>query len=428
MKSLLIIIFVRMGNGKALKKFHVSRKCSTFAAMKEMIFTSMPMFVCLFWSVMTALSLVHEGFRRYNVRLLVFMVTAMMLYWGHCVFFNRETDLVAVSDTIYCTCNLAVYPLYLIYIASLTDRSAHRLWRILLLLPTVLGGLVVGCLYGLMSGEETLHFIETYLYGNTCSGLTGLPLLQAYVHNACKLVFALQIPYVVWAGLRRIRQFDEVLNAVYADTEQRTLHPMRIMLWLFLVTSAVSILFNAIGRALFATSIWRLAVPSVLFSALLFAIGYVGYRQRFSILDVEQDESRADSVEPEAAEHDAEPSVLRQHIEQLVEGEQLYLRPDLKLMDLVVALHSNRNYVYNAINREMGISFSDYINGLRVEHACRLMHQNHDMLMQEVAEQSGFMSNASFYRNFRRVKGCGPREYLTTLTDTTQNHGTSLEQ
>ena len=384
--------------------------------MKEMIITSMPMFVCLFWSVMLALNL-WERYRPYNVRLLVFMLTAMLLYWGHCVFFNRLDSLLPVSDVIYVSCNLAVYPLYLIYIASLTDRRDYHKWHYLWMVPTVLGGMAVALLYAFMSPAEAQQFVEHYLYGGTLQGLTGAALTQAYVHNACKVVFALQIPLVLWQGFRRIRLFNQLVNAVYADTEQKTLHSLRVMLWLFVFTSVMSVLFNTIGRYPFAASLWVLAFPSVLFSVLLFALGYVGYRQKFSILDVEQDESRTDAV-VEASGRVAETSELLQRIRQLVEEEQLYLKPDLKIVDLVVKLHSNRSYVYNAINREMGISFSDYINGLRVQHACRLIQADHSLLMQHVADQSGFMSMASFYRNFKTVMGLGPKEYLQNLIET----------
>lgn len=384
--------------------------------MKEMIVTSMPMFVCLFWSIMLALNL-WERYRPYNVRLLIFMLTATVLYWGHCVFFNRSDSLIPLSDVCYVTSNLAVYPLYLVYIASLTDRREYHKWHYLLLLPTLVGGLAVALIYCLMSPAETQQFVEQYLYGGTLQGLTGAARVQAYVHNVCKVTFALQIPFVLWQGFRRIRIFNHLVSTVYADTEQRTLHPLRVMLWLFVFTSLVSVLFNAIGRYPFAGSMGILMFPSLLFSVLLFSLGYVGYRQKFSILDVEQDESQTDAVLAESG-GDAEASELLQRIRQLVENEQFYLKPDLKIVDLVVKLRSNRSYVYNAINREMGMSFSDYINGLRVQHACRLMQADHSLLMQHVAEQSGFMSMASFYRNFKTVMGLGPKEYLQNLIET----------
>jgi len=84
--------------------------------MTAMIFTAMPMFVCLFWSVMLTLDMLTEGRSRQRTCLLIFMLSASVLYFGHCVFFNHNTELIPVSDTLYCAANLSVYPLYYIYI------------------------------------------------------------------------------------------------------------------------------------------------------------------------------------------------------------------------------------------------------------------------------------------------------------------------
>jgi YesN/AraC family two-component response regulator len=115
-------------------------------------------------------------------------------------------------------------------------------------------------------------------------------------------------------------------------------------------------------------------------------------------------------VEPEQAVASVSNG-LRQRIEKLMHDEQLYLQPNLKISDLAQQLGSNRNYIYNAINVEMGLSFSDYVNGMRVEHAQQLMRQQPDLLLSEVAVNSGFSSTVSFYRAFKKFAGCAPKDW-----------------
>jgi AraC-like DNA-binding protein len=67
--------------------------------------------------------------------------------------------------------------------------------------------------------------------------------------------------------------------------------------------------------------------------------------------------------------------------------------------------------IYNIINREMGMSFSEYVNRLRVQHAARLLDEGRDLSHAELAERSGFSSITSFYRNFKLYAGCSPKEY-----------------
>jgi len=375
--------------------------------MKEMIFTVMPMFVCLFWFVMLALDLKEHRNQRPRMQLLLFMGAATLLYWGHCVFFNHATDLLPLSDTLYTGANLAVYPLYYLYITSLTTRSSeHRLgW--LILLPALLGAICVGGLYILMSPDESLQFIITYLYKGERLGLTGLPVAQAFTHDICKVLFALQIIPILVAGRHRMRQYDQLLNSIYSDTEGKSLQSLHYMLIAFVATSVLSFVANIIGRHYFVNSLWLLGLPSTLFSTMLFTIGYIGYRQHFSITDIENDEQQADEEIPEQKAIQE----LRARIEKLMKDEKLYLQPNLKIVDLVKRLGSNRNYIYQAINRDMGMPFNEYVNRMRIDHAERLIVQHPEKTLNEISDLSGFTSSTSFYRNFKLFRGVSPKEF-----------------
>ena len=133
--------------------------------MKAIIFTVMPMFVCLFWTVMLTISL-RERFNKARAHLLVFMIVASILYWGHCIFFNHDKALVPLADTLYSVANLSVYPLYYLYICSLTKRdyTIHLQW--MWLTPAIFSGIIIGSLYLMMDATQTERFIENYLYRN----------------------------------------------------------------------------------------------------------------------------------------------------------------------------------------------------------------------------------------------------------------------
>ena len=90
-----------------------------------MIFTVMPMFVCLFWTTLLALDLLTGKRSRNRLLLTIFMLTATVLYFGHCAFFNHNTPIIPLTDTLYSIANLAVYPLYYLYICALTLRRGH---------------------------------------------------------------------------------------------------------------------------------------------------------------------------------------------------------------------------------------------------------------------------------------------------------------
>lgn len=371
--------------------------------MLAILVSSLPMIVCGVLSVLIVLSL-YDCRNMAKTRLLFFMATATLLYLAHFIYFNRLMAVIPLTDAIYCFCNLAVFPLYYLYIEELTDYRPNRWRQALCLLPSLLGGMAVGLLYILMDRQEMTLFIEHYLYGNEFASLSGLIFWQAMIHVAVRIVFALQVPLVLYFGFRRITAYNAVVETNYSDIEGKRIVWVKTLLVLFAVTSLVSFVFNLIGRQRFIDEVVPLAIPAVLFSMLLLLIGHVGLNQRFSVQDIEAEVF----LESEPIPEDCAYSELLEKIRKLMSEEKLYLYPNLKVSDLARLLNSNRNYIYNAINVEMGISFSDYINSQRIDYASQLLEANPKLSINDVMFKSGFTSTSAFYRNFKKFKGITP--------------------
>lgn len=371
--------------------------------MLAILVSSLPMIVCGVLSVLIVLSL-YDCRNMAKTRLLFFMATATLLYLAHFIYFNRLMAVIPLTDAIYCFCNLAVFPLYYLYIEELTDYRPNRWRQALCLLPSLLGGMAVGLLYILMDRQEMTLFIEHYLYGNEFASLSGLTFWQAMIHVAVRIVFALQVPLVLYFGFRRITAYNAVVETNYSDIEGKRIVWVKTLLVLFAVTSLVSFVFNLIGRQRFIDEAVPLAIPAVLFSMLLLLIGHVGLNQRFSVQDIEAEVF----LESEPIPEDCAYSELLEKIRKLMSEEKLYLYPNLKVSDLARLLNSNRNYIYNAINVEMGISFSDYINSQRIDYASQLLKAHPELSINDVMFKSGFTSTSAFYRNFKKFKGITP--------------------
>ena len=106
-----------------------------------------------------------------------------------------------------------------------------------------------------------------------------------------------------------------------------------------------------------------------------------------------------------------------ERISRLMDQDRLYLRSDLKVQDVAVALQTNSSYVSECINSLRGQSFSQFVNTCRVRHAQELLRRQPDLKTTIVATESGFSTEASFFRNFKAVTGMTPREWLTTLSE-----------
>jgi len=390
---------------------------------------SMPIIVCAVFAMLMLLDL--RG-RRERYVLAIFFIVATLLYLGHGIFFSRILPLIPLSDTIYSFCNLAVYPLYYLYLESVTsdDIKGFKIRKRITLLPAVVCSLTIGMLYLLMNDKEIAQFIPTYLYAERGSELTGMAWWQTVAHMVTKSIFALQIIPVVHFGSRSIVRFNQRVEASFADTEGRSLHRQKVLLWIFLATSLASFVCNIIGRQWFDSSAWLLSVPSFLFSALLFCVGREGLMLNFSIQEImeaeqevmpneEKDSEASDEV---SATNDDSVSAIDQsdhllqietnrtsakgrkmeHIVQRIVDEQLYLQPDLQLNGLATLLCTNRTYISDAIRKEKGMTFYEFINDLRIQHAQKLMKEYPEMAIYEIYTQSGYSNYPTFRRNFVR--------------------------
>ena len=165
------------------------------------------------------------------------------------------------------------------------------------------------------------------------------------------------------------------------------------------------------GRQYFATSVWLLAIPSILFSAMLFAVSYVGYSRKYVALQLQKDmEEEKVEQEPNEVNEPATADKFGPILKRMMEEQQLYLQPDIKINELAQQVGTCRTYLSNYLNQELGVSFSGYINRQRIEYAKALMTQSPDLTLAEVAVASGFASVTSFVRNYKKFVGKAPRE------------------
>ena len=359
---------------------------------------SLPLITCALFSMLILLEWYNRQLREQHT-LFAFMLTATLLYVGHYIYFNRAADLLPLSDILYVSANLTVYPLYLIYIIRLTSKWRAVYW--LMLLPGLLAIMATGTGYIFMTDEEDRMFVHNYLYHNSQTGLTDMALFQAYIRQFCKLVFAIEVIATVVIGSMMIRRYDRMVDEFYADTDDKSMRNIQSILYLVLTIAVLSFIVNIIGRARFTDHEIILATTSLMFSALLFAIGYEGLHRHFSIIDMRTNKEQV-SNDDSAALKDAVNRSMTERIIALVENDKIYLQPDLKLDDVAQMMHTNRTYIYQAVNQQMGISFNEFINRYRIAHAKRLMASDPTLSMNDVALLSGFASLSSFYRNMKK--------------------------
>lgn len=99
-------------------------------------------------------------------------------------------------------------------------------------------------------------------------------------------------------------------------------------------------------------------------------------------------------------------------LQQAMEEAQLYLKPTLKLDDVVAQLDIPQKTISAVLNQHLNKSFNEFVNGYRIE-ACkaRLLSDSSNLTITGIAYECGFNSQATFQRAFKTATGLTPKEY-----------------
>lgn len=109
------------------------------------------------------------------------------------------------------------------------------------------------------------------------------------------------------------------------------------------------------------------------------------------------------------------PPEYRMAMERWMTTDKPYRNPEFRLLDMMQVLPLNRTYLSRFIKAEYDCNFYQLVTAYRIEEAKRLMREQPDLKMWEVAEQSGFASAVVFNRAFKRETGQTPTEWLQTI-------------
>lgn len=94
-------------------------------------------------------------------------------------------------------------------------------------------------------------------------------------------------------------------------------------------------------------------------------------------------------------------------IEALMKRERLYCDENLNLSRLARRAGIPARRISAAVNRLAGMNVSQYVNGYRIEEACRLLRDT-DATVTAAMLEAGFQTKSNFNREFRRMTGLSP--------------------
>lgn len=92
-----------------------------------------------------------------------------------------------------------------------------------------------------------------------------------------------------------------------------------------------------------------------------------------------------------------------------------YMEPNLSLTFLSDKFQISSKYLSQLFKESIGENFSDFLIGLRIDHAKRLLRET-DAAVQDISDQMGYSNPTSFIRVFKKIVGLSPGQYRESLS------------
>ncbi len=377
--------------------------------MLRFIVITLPMFVTLFW----AISLVIDAGKKDKPRLFLglFMFVASVLYASHAAFFSLDYSLYSIFDPIYTLTSLSVFPLFYLYIKGIAKDGTIKISGLWLITPAIFFSLTTLISFILMPPEEFYAYIHKVIYKERVTfSFSIIGQIQIILYRLSRIVFVLQLIPSVYYSTKLIKVYEKQINEFYSSTEERTIGWTRDIMIAMVGVSVFAVIANIIGKAFFVNEIALITIPSLLFSVFHFAIGFLGFKQKYTVatykIDISKDISPGTKLPGEGMRQK-----LKADLVNLLENEQIFRHTDLRITDISKQLNTNRSYISGIVNNEFNSTFSDLINHYRIEFSKELLKDKKMYILEYVSEESGFASINSFLRAFKKETGITPGQY-----------------
>ena len=379
------------------------------------IITYLPMYTALFWAIMLLIS--KDKGESAKTLLGLVMVSIFILDLSMMFFYHHENKLYLYFDPVNTFFTISSFLLLYWYIKLLTKErkiEAKNLW---LLTPGFILALISTSLYLLMSPEERTNYIDNFLfrYGEF-TNITLLIKLKVIEFYISKGAFVIIVIYSIIKCQILIKKYNNRISNYYSNLSNISIDWMQKIIYGLIVAGFVSIIVNSISQPFLLNANIAVTLAAIFFSALIYVVGYLGYRQDYNISNIEtiEDNAQEDSsilIKKNTVEFQR----LAGKIVHLFEQDKIHRKQDLKISDLSFKLNSNRSYISKIINTQFDCTFIEFVNKHRIADAKMLFLEQPESSISDISHQAGFNSASTFTRVFKQHVGESPSIYRTKL-------------
>ncbi len=207
------------------------------------------------------------------------------------------------------------------------------------------------------------------------------------------VIYVIAAGYFIWQNYNKIRQSKKSF--------------LSFRLWLLSIYTGNAIICTAFITGNYTSYIVGALSFSFIFYLLVLLLFFTKKRNKLIFLNPQR--HREKSINTEIAE------VLISNLEQVMIESELYKNSDITLSKVAKRLNIIPNKLSLLLNDNMKISFSDYLNGKRIEMAKKMIDANSNYSFEAIGYDCGFNSKSTFYAAFKKHTGTTPLKYQKSI-------------
>ncbi len=349
----------------------------------------------------------NEGKSAWHVNrwMMVFLLAVSASFLRDIILLFGGTAIALILEPVLFSAYFALGPAMYLYFRELSGHSDNHPWKHFLVLPCVC--LIAGAMIGLVF----FHHGDEILAGSPLH-ITFANDLIASVIATCLLIGLFGFAVCYHVALSR---------CVYASARQLRLagdhHSMMRRRW----SLNVVICLHAVLVAFILSQVVQLVASDMHWSNLLINIGFVLTLLRLSFLLASQPfrtgknnpekKARPQKMTNHSAPQDDYADVICAKLDRIVADQRTLFDPLLTMPKLAATIGVTPNQLSHVLNNVIGQSFFEFVNTVRVHEAARLLCEEPDRNILDIAMTVGFNSKSTFNLAFKRATGMTPSHY-----------------
>ncbi|MBB4806850.1 AraC-like DNA-binding protein [Chryseobacterium defluvii] len=160
---------------------------------------------------------------------------------------------------------------------------------------------------------------------------------------------------------------------------------------------------------------------------IFYAVDRQKKRKKKALLEIQkrQEKFNIANIDPAADEKTETPLIIEDELVnrilkkiELMESGEKFLSNKFKLANVAKQLNTNTAYLSQIINQHKGMSFSEYVNTLRIDYVLKELQENpkfRKYTIQTISEEVGYKSPTTFINSFKSRVNMTPSSYIKQL-------------